>query len=117
MVVGFQLNIYILLYWYLDVGKVEVLIVFKGCFGLLVFVEDGEFFDKCELSVVGDCFGVDLLFGVFYVLVVLELDSILFECKVGFYCLFGEGEFVSWVFVEGSVDVLIYWDWMCVQFV
>ncbi|MCB2795270.1 WbuC family cupin fold metalloprotein, partial [Listeria monocytogenes] len=92
------------------------LIVLKGRLGLLVFAEDGELLDKRELSAAGDCPGVDLPPGVFHALVVLEPDSILFECKAGPYRPLGEGEFASWAPAEGSADAPAYRDWRRAQF-
>lgn len=116
MAVGLQPNTYIPPHRHLDAGKAEALIVLKGRLGLLVFAEDGELLDKRELSAAGDCPGVDLPPGVFHALVVLEPDSILFECKAGPYRPLGEGEFASWAPAEGSADAPAYRDWMRAQF-
>ncbi|MNH47682.1 hypothetical protein D3C79_1110550 [compost metagenome] len=49
-------------------------------------------------------------------MVVLEPDSILFECKAGPYRPVGEGEHAHWAPREGEEGVAEYQAWMRAQF-
>ena len=64
----------------------------------------------------GECLGVDLPPGVFHGLVVLEADSLMFECKAGPYRPVGEGELAHWAPREGEPGVAEYHSWMRAQF-
>jgi cupin fold WbuC family metalloprotein len=116
MAVGLQPDTYIAPHRHLSADKAEALLVLKGRLGLLVFSDSGEVLDKRVLEVGGDCVGVDLPPGVFHALVVLEADSILFECKAGPYKPVGEGEQASWAPREGEPGVAEYQAWMRAQF-
>jgi hypothetical protein len=53
---------------------------------------------------------------VFHGLVVLEADSLMFECKAGPYRPVGEGELAHWAPREGEAGVAEYQAWMRAQF-
>ncbi|MNF88636.1 hypothetical protein D3C84_711340 [compost metagenome] len=92
------------------------MIVLKGKLGLLLFSDSGEVLARRVLQAGGDCLGVDLPPGVFHGLVVLEADSLMFECKAGPYRPVGEGELASWAPREGEPGVAQYQAWMRAQF-
>ncbi|WP_330114435.1 WbuC family cupin fold metalloprotein [Pseudomonas sp. JS3066] len=112
MAVGLQPGTYIPPHRHLSADKAESLLVLKGRLGLLIFDEDGQVVDKRELAAGGECVGVDLPPGVFHALVVLEPDSLLFECKAGPYRPVGEGELPAWAPREGEPGVADYSAWM-----
>ena len=116
MAVGLQPDTYIPPHRHLAADKAEALLVLKGRLGLLIFNEAGEVLERRVLQAGGDCIGVDLPPGVFHALVVLEADSILFECKAGPYTPVGEGELASWAPREGEPGVAEYQTWMRAQF-
>lgn len=116
MAIGLQPDTYIPPHRHLSVDKAEALLVLKGRLGLLIFNDAGEVLDKRVLQAAGECVGVDLPPGVFHALVVLEADSILFECKAGPYKPVGEGEQASWAPREGEPGVAEYQAWMRAQF-
>lgn len=116
MAVGLQPDTYIPPHRHLSADKAEALLVLKGRLGLLIFNDSGEVLDKRVLEAGGACVGVDLPPGVFHALVVLEADSILFECKAGPYKPVGEGEQASWAPREGEPGVADYQAWMRAQF-
>jgi hypothetical protein len=53
---------------------------------------------------------------VFHGLVVLEADSLMFECKAGPYRPVGDGELAHWAPREGEPGVAEYQAWMRAQF-
>ena len=116
MAVGLQPDTYIPPHRHLSADKAEALLVLKGRLGLLIFTDSGEVLDKRVLEAGGECVGVDLPPGVFHALVVLEADSILFECKAGPYKPVAEGEQASWAPREGEPEVAAYQAWMRAQF-
>lgn len=116
MAVGLQPHTYIAPHRHLSDDKAEVLIVLKGRLGLLIFDEQGELVDKRVLQAGGDCLGVDVAPGTYHGLVVLEADSILFECKAGPYRPLEAGEHAHWAPREGEVGVARYQAWMRAQF-
>ena len=116
MAVGLQPDTYIPPHRHLSADKAEALLVLKGRLGLLIFNETGEVLERRVLQAGGDCLGVDLPPGVFHALVVLEADSILFECKAGPYKPVGAGELASWAPREGEPGVAEYQAWMRAQF-
>jgi cupin fold WbuC family metalloprotein len=116
MAVGLQPATYIPPHRHLSADKAEALLVLKGRLGLLIFSDTGEVLDQRVLEAGGACVGVDLPPGVFHALVVLEADSILFECKAGPYKPVGEGEQASWAPREGEPGVAEYLAWMRAQF-
>ena len=116
MAVGLQPDTYIPPHRHLSADKAEALLVLKGRLGLLIFTDSGEVLAKRVLEAGGECVGVDLPPGVFHALVVLEADSILFECKAGPYKPVAEGEQASWAPREGEPEVAAYQAWMRAQF-
>ena len=116
MAVGLQLHTYIAPHRHLAADKAECLIVLRGKLGLLIFDESGAVLEKRVLEVGGDCLGVDLAPGTFHSLVVLEADSMMFECKSGPYRPLGEGEQAEWAPREGEPGVAQYQAWMRAQF-
>ncbi|ARU89544.1 WbuC family cupin fold metalloprotein [Pseudomonas sp. M30-35] len=116
MAIGLQPDTYIPPHRHLSADKAEALLVVKGRLGLLIFDQDGAVQAKRILAAGSDCVGVDLPPGIFHALVVLEADSILFECKAGPYLPIGEGEHASWAPQEGSPQVAEYLSWMRAQF-
>ena len=116
MAVGLQPTTYIPPHRHLSDDKAEGLIVLKGRLGLLIFDDQGNVTDKRVLEAGGDCLGVDLAPGTYHGLVVLEADSILFECKAGPYRPVGEGEHAHWAPREGEAGVAAYQAWMHAQF-
>ncbi len=116
LAVGLQPNTYIPPHRHLGADKAETLLVLKGCLGLLVFDDAGALLDKRVLRAGGDCPGVDLPAGVFHGLVVLEIDSVMFECKAGPYRPVSESEMAAWAPREGEVGVAAYQAWMRAQF-
>lgn len=116
MAVGLQPTTYIRPHRHLSDDKAEALIVLKGRLGLLIFDEKGVVIDKRVMQAGGDCLGVDLAPGTYHGLVVLEADSMLFECKAGPYRPVGEGEHAHWAPREGEPGVAEYHAWMRAQF-
>jgi len=116
MAVGLQPETYIPPHRHQSLDKAETLVVLKGKLGLLIFDEAGAVVDKRVLQAGGECVGVDLPVGIFHGLVVLERDSLLFECKAGPYRPVGEGDMAPWAPKEGEAEVAAYQDWMRAQF-
>lgn len=116
MAIGLQPDTYIPPHRHLSADKAEALLVLKGRLGVLIFNDVGEVLDKRVLQAGGECVGVDLSPGVFHALVVLEADSILFECKAGPYKPVGNGEQANWAPREGELGVADYQAWMRAQF-
>ncbi|AKJ97328.1 cupin [Pseudomonas chlororaphis] len=116
MAVGLQPSTYIPPHRHLSADKAETLLVLKGRLGVLIFDEDGAVVDKRILQAGGDCLGVDLPVGVYHGLVVLEADSLMFECKAGPYRPVGDGELAHWAPREGEPGVAEYQAWMRAQF-
>ncbi|MDC7817209.1 WbuC family cupin fold metalloprotein [Pseudomonas sp. BLCC-B112] len=116
MAVGLQPCTYVPPHRHLSADKAETLLVLKGRLGVLIFDEAGQVLGKRVLQAGGDCVGVDLPAGVFHGLVVLEPDSLMFECKAGPYRPVGEGEQASWAPREGEPGVAQYHAWMRAQF-
>ncbi|UCR82817.1 WbuC family cupin fold metalloprotein [Pseudomonas chlororaphis] len=116
MAVGLQPSTYIPPHRHLSDDKAETLLVLKGRLGLLIFDDAGQVLDRRVLQAGGDCMGVDLPFGVYHGLVVLEPDSLMFECKAGPYRPVGEGELAAWAPREGEPGVAEYQAWMRAQF-
>ncbi|KVV06820.1 MULTISPECIES: WbuC family cupin fold metalloprotein [unclassified Pseudomonas] len=116
MVVGLQPDTYVPPHRHLSGDKAETLLVLKGKLGVLIFDQDGQLLDKRVLVAGGECLGVDLPPGVFHGLVVLEADSLMFECKAGPYRPVGEGELAHWAPREGDPGVAEYHSWMRAQF-
>ncbi|MEW9679959.1 WbuC family cupin fold metalloprotein [Pseudomonas sp. TE50-2] len=116
MAVGLQPRTYIQPHRHLSDDKAETLIVLKGRLGLLIFDDQGAVIGKRVLEAGGECLGVDLVPGVFHGLVVLEDDSIMFECKAGPYRPVGEGELAEWAPRDGEAGVADYHAWMRAQF-
>nr|BFD44286.1 WbuC family cupin fold metalloprotein [Pseudomonas sp. FFPRI_1] len=116
MAVGLQPSTYVPPHRHLSADKAETLLVLKGRLGVLIFDEAGQVLGKRVLQAGGDCVGVDLPAGVFHGLVVLEPDSLMFECKAGPYRPVGEGEQAGWAPREGEPGVAEYHAWMRAQF-
>lgn len=116
MVVGLQPNTYIPPHRHLSDDKAETLLVLRGRLGLLIFDDAGQVIHKRVLQSGGESLGVDLPPGVFHGLVVLEADSLMFECKAGPYRPAGDGELADWAPREGEPGVADYQAWMRAQF-
>ncbi|MBC3373640.1 WbuC family cupin fold metalloprotein [Pseudomonas sp. SWRI92] len=116
MAVGLQPSTYIPPHRHLSADKAETLLVLRGRLGVLIFDEAGTLIDKRILQTGGDCLGVDLPAGVYHGLVVLEADSLMFECKAGPYRPVGDGELAHWAPREGEAGVAQYQAWMRAQF-
>lgn len=116
LAVGLQPGTYIPPHRHLAADKAEILLVLKGRLGLLIFSDGGELVAQRLLAADSDCVGVDLPPGVFHALVVLQADSLLFECKAGPYRPIGEDELAPWAPREGAADVASYLAWMAAQF-
>ena len=116
MVVGLQPATYIPPHRHLSNDKAETLLVLRGKLGVLIFDENGQLLDKRVLLADGESLGVDLPPGVFHGLVVLEPDSVMFECKAGPYQPVGDGELAHWAPREGEPEVAQYQAWMRSQF-
>lgn len=116
LAVGLQPDTYIPPHRHLSADKAETLLVLQGRLGLLLFGEQGELQQTRLLEAGGECVGVDLAPGQFHALVVLEADSILFECKAGPYRPLVEGEQAVWAPREGEPGVAEYLAWMRAQF-
>lgn len=116
MAIGLQPDTYIAPHRHLSADKAETLLVLKGSLGLLVFDEAGQLLTKRVLQAGGECPGVDLPAGVFHGLVILEADSVMFECKAGPYRPVGDGELADWAPREGDAEVAAYQAWMRAQF-
>ncbi|WDG82262.1 WbuC family cupin fold metalloprotein [Pseudomonas chlororaphis] len=116
MAVGLQPSTYIPPHRHLSDDKAETLLVLKGRLGLLVFDDAGQVLAKRVLQAGGDCMGVDLPVGVYHGLVVLEPDSLMFECKAGPYRPVGDGELAAWAPREGEPGMAEYQAWMRAQF-
>jgi cupin fold WbuC family metalloprotein len=116
MVVGLQPSTYIPPHRHLSADKAELLLVLRGRLGLLIFDETGQVIHKRVLQAGGETLGVDLPVGVYHGLVVLEADTLMFECKAGPYRPVGEGELAHWAPREGEPGVAEYQAWMLAQF-
>lgn len=116
MVVGLQPSTYIPPHRHLSDDKAETLLVLRGRLGLLIFDESGGVIHTRVLQADGESVGVDLPPGVFHGLVVLDADSLMFECKAGPYRPVGEGELAPWAPREGEPSVAEYQAWMRAQF-
>ena len=116
MAVGLQPSTYVPPHRHLGDDQAETLLVLKGRLGILIFSESGEVLERRVLQAGGDCLGVDLSPGVFHGLVVLEPDSVMFECKAGPYRPVGEGELATWAPREGEAGMAEYHRWMLAQF-
>ncbi|MBA6115822.1 WbuC family cupin fold metalloprotein [Pseudomonas putida] len=116
LAVGMQPCTYVAPHRHLSDDKAETLLALKGRLGILVFDEHGEVIGKRVLQAGGDCIGVDIPPRVYHSLVVLEADSILFDCKAGPYTPLGEGEHAPWAPREGEDGVATYHAWMIAQF-
>lgn len=116
LLVGLQPDTYIAPHRHLSADKAETLLVLQGRVGVLLFAEDGSLQATRELSATGDCRGVDLAPGQYHALVVLEADSLLFECKAGPYRPLAEEEWAAWAPREGEPEAIAYRDWMRAQF-
>lgn len=116
MAVGLQPATYIPPHRHLSDDKAETLLVLKGRLGVLIFDEHGEVVAKRILQAGGETLGVDLPARVYHGLVVLEADSVMFECKSGPYRPVGEGEPAYWAPREGEPGVVEYHAWMRAQF-
>jgi len=116
LAVGLQPNTYVPPHRHLSADKAETLLLLKGSLGLLVFDEAGQVLAKRVLQAGGECPAVDLPAGVFHGLVVLEADTVMFECKAGPYRPVGEGEMADWAPREGEAGVAEYQAWMRAQF-
>lgn len=116
MVVGLQPDTYLPPHRHLSIDKAETLLALQGCFGVLIFSDSGELLEKRLLQAGGECAGVDLPPGVFHGLVVLQADSLLFECKAGPYRPIGEAEMAPWAPAEGHPAAADYREWMRAQF-
>ena len=116
LAVGLQPHTYIAPHRHLSADKAETLLLLKGSLGLLIFDEAGQLLAKRVLQAGGECPGVDLPAGVFHGLVILEADSVMFECKAGPYRPVGEGELADWAPREGDAGVAAYHAWMRAQF-
>lgn len=112
LAVGLQPDTYIPPHRHLSADKAETLLVLQGRIGLLLFAEDGTLEQTRLLEAGGDCLGVDLSPGQFHALVVLEPDSILFECKAGPYRPLVEAEQAAWAPREGAAGGADYLVWM-----
>ncbi len=116
MVVGLQPGTYLPPHRHLAADKAETLLAIQGCFGLLTFTDTGEVLDRRLLQAGGECVGVDLPPGSWHALVVLQADSILFECKAGPYRPISGAELAPWAPSEGEPGVAAYLAWMQGQF-
>jgi cupin fold WbuC family metalloprotein len=112
MAVGLQPGTYIPPHRHLSADKAESLLALKGRLGLLIFDEDGKVLEQRVLAAGGDCVGVDVPPGVFHALVVLEPDSLLFECKAGPYRPISAAEQPAWAPREGDEGAAAYLAWM-----
>lgn len=112
LAVGLQPDTYIPPHRHLCADKAETLLVLQGRIGLLLFGEDGALEQVRLLEAGGDCLGVDLSPGQFHALVVLQPDSILFECKAGPYRPLVEAEQAAWAPREGEAGAADYLVWM-----
>jgi cupin fold WbuC family metalloprotein len=111
MAVGLQPDTYIPPHRHLGDNKAETLLVLKGRLGLLIFDESGVVV-KNALAPGEDAKLAETIDG----LVVLEADSLMFECKAGPYRPVGEGELAPWAPREGEPGVAEYHAWMRAQF-
>lgn len=116
MAVGLQPSTYIPPHRHQNADKAETLVVVRGRLGLLIFDESGQVTDKRVLQAGGDCLGVDLPAGIYHGLVVLEADSVMFECKASPFRPVGEGDLAHWAPREGEAGVAEYQAWMRAQF-
>lgn len=116
MVVGLQPATYIPPHCHLSSDKAETLLVLRGKLGVLIFDRNGQLLETRVLMAGGESLGVDLPPGVFHGLVVLEPDSVMFECKAGPYRPVGDGELAPWAPREGEPEVAQYQAWMRAQF-
>lgn len=116
MVVGMQPSTYVPPHRHVSADKAECLLVLKGKLGILLFDETGVLVSTTVLQAAGDVLGVDIPPGFFHALVVLEPDSIMFECKAGPYLPVSPAELADWAPHEGDPGVADYHAWMMAQF-
>lgn len=72
--------------------------------------------EKRVLQAGGDCVGVDVPPRLYHSIVVLEADSVLFDCKAGPYVPLSEEEQAQWAPREGEEGMAEYHAWMLAQF-
>ncbi len=116
LAVGLQPDTYIAPHRHLEADKSESILVLRGSLGLLVFNESGEVTERRVLKAGGECVGVDLPPGTFHAFVVLEADTLMFECKAGPYRAPEGNERPRWAPREGEPGVRRYLDWMRAHF-
>lgn len=114
LAVGLQPQTYIAPHRHAD--KAETLLVLQGALGLLLFDEQGALTAVRTLQAGGECRGVDLQPGQFHALVVLQADTLLFECKAGPYRPLREDEWAAWAPREGQAGAGAYQRWMRERF-
>jgi cupin fold WbuC family metalloprotein len=114
--IGMQPDTYIAPHCHLDPTKAETLLILKGRIGVLFFDEQGALTGKRLLEAGGECVGVDFPPGIFHSLVVLDKDTVIFECKAGPFCPLQDEEYGAWAPREGEQGTNEYRLWMAAQF-
>jgi cupin fold WbuC family metalloprotein len=112
LAVGMQPGTYVAPHRHLSADKAETLLVLQGRLGLLLFDAQGHVQSTRMLQAGGECVGADFAPGQYHALVVLEADSVLFECKAGPYRPLSIDEQASWAPTEGEPGVADYLAWM-----
>ncbi|MBA1276023.1 WbuC family cupin fold metalloprotein [Stutzerimonas azotifigens] len=116
LAVGLQPDTYIAPHRHLEADKSEGILVLRGRLGLLVFNDAGAVVERRILEAGGECVGVDLPPGTFHAFVVLDADTMMFECKAGPYRAPEGAERPDWAPHEGDPDAHRYLAWMRQQF-
>ncbi|MCG7373338.1 MULTISPECIES: WbuC family cupin fold metalloprotein [Pseudomonas] len=114
--IGMQPDTYVAPHRHLDLTKAETLLVLKGRIGVLFFDEEGALTGQRLLEAGGDCVGVDFPPGLYHSLVVLETDTVIFECKAGPFRALQDNEYGPWAPREGEPGTQAYRDWMAARF-
>lgn len=87
----------------------ESLVVISGCIRFYTFDESGTVISEIEIGSKPMPGVLDIEPQVWHSFIVLEKDTVLFECKKGPYNVQTDKTFAEWSPEEGSADV---WDWI-----
>jgi cupin fold WbuC family metalloprotein len=93
---------------HLDPEKDELIIVLRGCLGVVFFDEKGAVVRTERLSAGGDVMGVTVPLDTFHTFVCLESDTVFFESKAGPYRPLTDEERAPWAPGEGSDESAAY---------
>lgn len=93
---------------HLDPPKAEAWIVLRGALLFLTFHDDGRVHERHALRAGGPLFGVDLVPGVYHMIIALEPDTVIYEVKSGPYHAPNDKSFAPWAPAEGAPEARSY---------